>query len=65
MKLDSEIGKMVRRYRAELRDMDRKIRDLPAREQALARTHANVKQACANELQRLLDEHACRGSERG
>lgn len=54
MDLVKEIRALARRYHGEVRDLERGMRGLPPFERAIARTHANVKTSCANEIERLL-----------
>jgi hypothetical protein len=55
--LEKDVLALMQRYQREVGDLTRAQRTLPPAERALSRTHANVKEACASELGRLLRAH--------
>ncbi len=61
MSLAQDIDAMIRRCHGDVSDLTRKMRTLPPGERAIVRVHANVKEALANELRRLLDRHSAHG----
>lgn len=54
---EKAVRELQRRYQREVGELGRAARGLPPAERALNRTHANVKESCANELGRLLLAH--------
>lgn len=54
MTLHKDIAALIGRLRSERADLERAARRLTGVERAAATTHGNVKEAVANELQRLL-----------
>lgn len=54
---EKAVGAIARRYLGEVYELTRAQRTLPPAERALSKTHANVKEACANELLRLMHTH--------
>lgn len=54
---EKDVAALKRRYQSEVSELTRAARGLPPSERALSRVHVNVKEACANELDRLLRTH--------
>lgn len=57
MTLEKEVAALIRRLRSERAEQERIARGLAGAARAAAITHGNVKEAVANELQRLLWQH--------
>ena len=51
---ETEIAEMVKRYDDEVRGLNRSMKSLSTSERLAAQTHANVKEAAANELRRIM-----------
>lgn len=51
---EDQIAEMARRYEKEVSELKRSLRNLPATERLMAQTHANVKEAAASELRRIM-----------
>lgn len=58
---EKDIAALMRRYQGEVTDLGRAARTAPPAERPLLRTHANVKESCANELARILRRHGVIG----
>jgi len=56
--LERDLVDMMKRYRNEVRDLERSLPRLPTHaEKVPVQTHAHVKSACANELSRILQRN--------
>ena len=51
---ETQIAEMTRRYDNEVRDIKRSLRSLSTTERLAAQTHANVKEAAASEIRRIM-----------
>jgi hypothetical protein len=49
-----QIAEMARRYDKEVGELKRSLKSLPTTERLIAQTHANVKEAAASELRRIM-----------
>lgn len=59
--LEQDLVDMLKRYRGEVRDLERSVARLEtAAEKTAAKTHAHVKSACASEISRLLQRHGAK-----
>lgn len=58
MTLEQDLADAIKRWRADVRELERSARRLSANsERLMAQTHAHVKSAAASELSRILVRH--------
>lgn len=51
---EDQIADMARRYDKEVGELKRSLKNLSTTERLIAQTHANVKEAAASELRRIM-----------
>lgn len=61
MTLEQDLVDMMKRYRSDVRELERGVAKLTTHaEKMAAQTHVHVKSACASELSRILQRHGAK-----